>query len=362
MRVVFVGERDDGISVSSHHAAALAGCGAQVWFDTGSFESPTGARPELIHLVTFEQTDFTLLRRLALARMAGTPIVRFWTGRDLLWAERHAPSRQFALALVRLGAGQFARTPEAVARLERLGVAATIGPLLSPGVHATHEPEPMPAAFTVLCHIPALRRSSCGGALIDRLTERLGNVRFLILGDTETNYSGRKNVESLGVVDDAARAIQRSTVLVQPRIDASPSRLALEMLCHGRHVISTYAAPHFIHADREESFFTSIRALEREVGFNLVGREYVCERYATPRVTRELHSLLESRLEPGEPDRPTSGRLGGCVAVLGQAGLLRAKQFALPAPGDYPEDDPFGKLVCDAAREYGLRTAETAGV
>lgn len=361
MRVVFIGEPDDGISVSSKHATALSGGGDEVWFDSGAFESPGGARPELIHLVTFEQTDFGLLRRLALARMSGTPVVRFWTGRDVLWAERHAPSRSFALATARFGARQYSRTPALVERLERIGISASVGPVLSSSIHASHEPAPMPAVFTVLCHLPTPRRESAGGAVVDRLIERLGNVRFLILGDTETSYRDRKNVESLGVVEDAARAIQRSVVLVQPRIDGGLSRLALEMLCHGRHVISTHPAPHCIHARSEEEFFAAIRNLERDVGFNLAGREYVCEHYSTPRMTRDLHAVLESCLELGEPDQPTNGRLSGCLSALSQAGLLRAKRFALPSPTEFPPGDPFSALVRDAARAHCSRSAETAG-
>lgn len=350
MRVLFLGEPDDGISVSSQHARAMCGCGVEARFDDAPSFSSGGIRPELIHLVSYEQVDFELLRRLSLARMGGTPMVRFWTGRDLLWAERHAPSRRFALSVARMGATQITRTAEQVARLKRLGISAVVGPMVSPGVLSTHEPEPLPGVFTVLCHLPARRRESCGGAVVDRLIERLGNVRFLILGDTETSYAARKNVESLGVVEDASRAIQRSSVLVQPRVDGSLSRLSVEVLCHGRHVISTHGAPHCTQAGSAESFLVAIRTLERDLGFNLPGREYVCENFSTPRVTRGLHSLLESCIDPGDADRRGGGRWTGALGALSQAGVMRLRRFTLPEVESLAVEDPFRALVADATR------------
>lgn len=358
MRVLFLGEPDDGISVTSQHARALAGSGVEAQFADGPLTSTGRVRADLIHVVTYEQTDFQLLRRLSLARMVGTPIVRFWTGRDVLWAERYAPSRRFALALARMGATQLARTAEQVARLERLGIIALVGPTLSPGVLSTHEPEPLPGVFTVLCHLPARRRESSGGAVVDRLIERLGNVRFLVLGDTETSYAARKNVEALGVVEEASRAIQRSSVLVQPRVDGGLSRLSLEVLCHGRHVISKHAMPHCTEAGSVESFFVAIRSLERDLGFNLPGREYVCEHFATPRVTRDLHSLLESCADPGDADRRGGRRWTGALGALSQAGVMRSKRFALPEPESLAVDDPFRALVADATREHLSRPLE----
>lgn len=360
MRVLFLGEADDGISVSSQHARAMATCGMDALFGDAPTSSNGRARPDLIHLVTYEQSDFQLLRRLSLSRLAGTPIIRFWTGRDVLWAERHPPTRRFSLSLARMGATQVVRTAEQVARLERLGIGAVVGPVLSPGVFSTHEPEPLPSVFTVLCHLPARRRESAGGAVIDRLIERLGNVRFLILGDTETSYASRKSVEALGVVEDASRAIQRSCVLVQPRVDGSMSRLSLEVLCHGRQVIATSAMPHCTQADSPESFFTAIRAVERDLGFNLAGREYVCENFSTTRVTRDLQSLLETCADPGDADRRNRGRWASALGALSQAGLMKAKLFPLPPAEGLEMDDPFRALVADATREHLSRPMEVA--
>lgn len=359
MRVLFLGEADDGISVSSHHARALRECGAETRFETPS-QDGNAKRADVIHLVAYEQTDSQLLRRLAKSRLVGTSMVRFWTGRDVLWAERHEPSRAFAMALTRMGVTQVARSPDMVARLERIGVAAAVGPVVSPNIHSTHEPEPMPAVFTVLCRLPTSRRESSGGAIVDRLIERLGNVRFLILGDAETSYAARKNVESLGQVEDASRAILRSTVLIVPRVDGSLSRLALEMLCHGRHVISRHPLPHSAQAGDVESYFKAIRLLERDLSFNLAGREYVCEHYSTTRTTRELHALLESCIDPGDVDRRGGGRWMGAMGALSQAGLVKDKHYALPDPRELPPDDPFRALLADAHRSRLRQPVEAA--
>jgi len=344
MHVRFVGELDDGISVSSHHARALAECGVEVSFERKETSSP--GKADVIHLVSYGQRDYRFLRSMVAARLAGVPIVRYWTGRDVLWAKFHAPSRAFAHAIQRLGAAQLARTPTLVVDLARMGIQASVGPVLSLHVFNTHKPEPLPGVFTVLCHLPTARRDFCGGRWVDTLIRRLPTVRFLILADAATDYSAFRNVDSLGVVDDVTRAIQRSTVTIVPRVDGVLSRLSLETLCQGRHSITTCPAAHCGYAESIEGFSKAIRVLDRDADFNLDGREYVCKEYGKPQSANRLIQVLEGCL--------TRRRLGlqvkcgwrGAMMALCNPGIFGRKCFALPDPDSLPEEaSAFHALV-----------------
>jgi len=336
MHVHFVGEPDDGITVSSHHARALAERGVEVSID-GS-ETASSPKPDVIHLVTYGQRNYRLLRSLVAARLAGVPLLRYWTGRDVLWAKVHSASRAFAHAVVRLGAVQLARTQALVDDLARIGVPASPGPMLSLHVFNTYQPEPLPGVFTVLCHLPTERRDFCGGRWVDTLIRRMPSVRFLILGDAATDYGAFRNVESLGVVDDVSRAIQRSTVTIVPRLDGVLSRLALETLCQGRHAVTTCPAPHCGYAESIEGFVRTIRTFERDVDFNLDGREYVCREYGKPQATRQLFQALEGCLERGQLGLQLKGGWRGAMMALCNPGIFGRKSFALPDPDSLPEE------------------------
>ncbi len=338
MHVHFIGEPDDGMSISSHHARALADWGVEVSFDDGQTDPRRHARrADVIHVVIDAPTDALLLRRLALLRLRGKAIVRYWSGRDVLWAKYDPASRVFARALVRLGAVQLARTPPLVEELARIGVAAQAGPVVSVHLENTSLPEPLPATFTVLCSLPTARREFCGGKWVDGLIRRLPQVRFLILGDSAGDYSPFRNVESLGTTDDIARTIKRSTVVLQPRMDGVLSRLSLEALCHGRHVIATHSTPHTQYAGSLEAFLASIRALERDADFNLAGREYVCREYALPQTARRLLGIIQDHADP----QSGGGRRGRWRTVLmalgGAAGLSRSSS-APPDPQFLPTE------------------------
>ncbi len=331
MHVHFVGEDDDGISVSSHHARALVEAGIEASFDDqGTVAGSACRHADVVHLVTYEQMDNSLLRRMAAIRASGTPIVRFWTGRDVLWARFHEGTRQVGQALARLGVTQLCRTAAMVDQLAAVGIPASCGPILSLNLTSGEQPEPLPVRFTVLCYLPSRRRTFYGGELIDALIRRLPDVRFLILGDEATDYSLGSNAESLGFVKDISRTIRRSTVTVQPRLDGTLSRLTLEMLCHGRHAVTTHPWPYCRQADSLEGFVKALRALRLEQVFNLEGREEVCRAHDRALSLAALQDILARCSEAAPLDRKLRGGWVALAAALRNPGILSRKTFDPP--------------------------------
>ncbi|MBI3835427.1 MAG: glycosyltransferase [Planctomycetes bacterium] len=276
MRVSFLGEENNGISVSSHHAQALTDTGVETRFDSDSQTNWKGdAQDRVIHLVSRGHRE-PLAKTVTAAMSAGIPVVRYWTNRSALWAKFDATSLEFARSLSRRGAVNVTRSEMTADTLNPLGIDATALPALSLNLSSVMEPTPLPATFSALCYLPGSLREFYGGAIVDRLILRFPTVRFLILGDVETDYSMYRNVESVGTVEDISRLIKRSTVLVEPRLDAGLSRLALEALSHGRHVISTHTDELFCHADSVDGFADALRLIRQDARYNLAGREAVC--------------------------------------------------------------------------------------
>ena len=331
MHVRFVGEADDGISVSSHHARALAKAGVEVSFDGDETPSENqSARGDVIHVVSFEQQNNALLRRLVAARMAGAAIVRYWTGRDAIWAKHHQPTLDFARTLGQLGAVQICRTPELADELAVYGIDARPIPIISPNLSSSAQPRPIPRVFTVLCYLPRERRMFHGSETVEYLVRRFPAVRFLILGDGRELFEGMRNVESIGLVDDCTRAIQRATVFVDARLDGALSRLALETMCHGRHVVSGYPHPLGRLARTTPEFAETVRSLRRDATFNLSGRERVCRENDQNEAVRALRRILEDAVEPGRLNLAFGGGVRGAAAMLRNLHLLRYRESPLP--------------------------------
>jgi hypothetical protein len=339
MRVLFLGESDDGVSVSSHHARALSAAGVETVFDDPSAPAdPAAPRPDAIHLVTYQQTSNTLLRQLVTSRMAGVQIVRYWTGRDLLWTQHHAPSQEMALTLNSLGAVQFCRSPEIAVVLKSMGIDARPLPVISTNISSTAQPRALPAAFTVLCYLPLRRREFHGGEIIDAMVDRLSSVRFLILGGGGRILADRSNVECLRDAGDSVRAIQRATVVVDARRDVGLSRLALEALCHGRHLISGYKLPHSLQACTVDEFVDAVRLLRQNPAFNLAGRSYIYDVHDYHQATKALRRELEDAIEPGRLNLVLEGGFRGAAAAWKNPQLLSRRCFELPDWSDVPEN------------------------
>lgn len=337
MHVHFAGEPDDGISVSSHHARAMTATGVTVSFEENQGSSnPESPRPDVIHLVTFEQTSNALLRQLVAARMAGTPIVRYWTGRDVVWAMDHLPSQEFARAMMGMGAVQLCRSPELANQLSAIGVAARVHPVISSNISGAAPPQALPKTFTALCYLPQTRREFHGGNLIDALVGRLRAVRFLILGGGGAPLAGEPNVEWLHDGTNCVRAIQRSTVVLDARVDAGLSRLTLEALCHGRHVVTGYKLPHAQTARSLVEFEEAIRSARMHASYNLEGRSYVHCEHEQHAATKSLRRELEDAIQPGRLNLVLEGGFRGATTTLQNLHVLSPREFSLPDPEKLP--------------------------
>jgi hypothetical protein len=292
MHVLFVGEADDGASLSSHHALLARRMGYDVSFAEGE-PWPAGLKPDVIHVTDCGPTSQALVGALARARFFGAGILRIWTSEDALWAYHHPAARLFARSLHRLGAVQAAPCATLAADLRGAGLPAEGGLIGSAHVSAACEPQPLPRSFTVLCHIPARRPRYRGARTIEYLVQRLPYARFLILGDPPERFRKYDNVEVVPHVEEIHRTIQRSTVSIHPLAAGHWSRLLLESLSHGRHAVASFHCPHALLARTLKEFHSTLLKLEGTPRYNLAGREWVCRTYDRALLARWLQEAME---------------------------------------------------------------------
>ncbi len=366
MRVLFTGEPDNGTSPSSQNAAALASVGVPALFDDDRYGWRSRSWQETcddcdaIHLVTYSQCHWVLLRKLWRARMRGVQIVRYWVGSDVLWARWHAPSRRFAQALGNLGTLNLAVADHLVDELSAVGVQAETVPVITPHVSADAEPHPLPKEFTVLCYLPTRRRAFYGGPVIDRLIRELPDVRFIILGDQGTDYSRFDHVESLGYVEDLPRTIGRSTVHVRPTLHDGMPRMVLEMLSHGRHAVTSYPYPHCQQAKDVESICRVLKRLRRGAEFNLKGREWVCDNFATSLTAGCLRDRIAQCLAPGRTALRRTGKWQATQFFTRCPWVLSRRVERLPAADELPSEAESFRLILQGSGECHKESAEVA--
>ncbi len=352
MRVHFVGEPDDAVSITSQHGRALAAAGVDVTFDAA--DQPwrsVWCECDVIHLVSYETRDFSLLRRIRTARSAGVVVFRYWTGLDVLWAACHEPTRRVARALTDLGVVQLAPNDALADRLARMDIPALMQRPVCLCVSTSTKPQALPGEFTLLCHLPTRRRALYGGRLVDRLISSLPGVRFLILGDAGRDYSRCHSVESLGLVDDIRRSIHRCTAVLQPRLFQGASRLVLEAMSLGRHAITSTPMPHAQHAVTEADVVRTIRALRSKVEFNLEGREHVGRKFNRNEVIVSLRRRMEQALAPGRMALAFRGRLSAASLALRMPVLFSRRRFDLPDPEQLGACDEATRLLVSQAHD-----------
>ena len=350
MHVHFVGEPDDGQSVSSHHAHLIAEDGASVSFGVGHRASE-GAIPSsdsaIVHVVTGFQRDFALLRNLVKARGKGVAVFRYWRPPDVLWAKHHGPSRRFAHTLQQLGAHQAVGSVNLADELSRIGIDAKPGLVADRIISSAIKPQPLPKQFTVTCYLPTGSRSFYGGDVVDQLIERLPKVRWLVLGDHGRDYSAHPHVESLGFVEDINRALIRTTATIHPVAHEGVSRLALESMCHGRHVVASFDLPHAHRASTPEQFYRVVRDMCGVTRFNLEGREHVCHKFDRTVSQAELQHRLTRCHDQAIDGGILHAKWVTTRAKMRFPAMYSRRQFAPPTIDSLPENARAMKLLLE---------------
>lgn len=189
--------------------------------------------------------------------------------------------------------------PWLASELESVGLPATTV-LLPPPQAAPSVAPPLPAAFTVLSYVPAVRFAYYGGPTLLEVARRMPDVRFDVLGSRgEAARPATANVRWRGWVEDVTRAYAEATAVVRIPEHDGFGNTVIEGLQHARHVVYTQDVP-FIRRVRPGSVDALAGVLGElrdahatgQLALNLAGREYALGEFDPGRLTERLASLV----------------------------------------------------------------------
>lgn len=166
----------------------------------------------------------------AVARRMQIPIAVIWAGSDA------ATLKSDAAARIRARRYRHAACASAIREeLQRLGIVADEIPIVAADV--AKPPLSLPERFSVLAYVPQGGDDLYGLNVILEAAERLPFVPFEVVGGAERSRTARPNVTFHRWEKHVTRRLDDATVLLRPTKHDGLSRMVVEALARGRHVI-----------------------------------------------------------------------------------------------------------------------------
>jgi glycosyltransferase involved in cell wall biosynthesis len=172
------------------------------------------------------------------ARRRNVPVIVVWAGTDVVLA-RQDPGlleviKQYGFVNVSDG-------PWLVDELNVLGVPTRYVPVSAAAV--PDEPTEFPKEFRVISYLPEPRRDFYGEKAVYAVARAFPEIPFIVAGRGAPNPAAPPNVEFIGYVNNMDEQLNRSMVLLRFPEHDGKSKLVLEALARGRHVIWNYDFP-----------------------------------------------------------------------------------------------------------------------
>lgn len=306
--VLFVGEEPEGSAPTLTWARALSGEGAQYrfvpdlgaitianWFDAVRWS-------DAIVFQDYEGPCDYVIRQLALAVAAGRPLIRKWSGTDVMRCVQNVEFRRQARTLDRVASLNL--TSEAKytqAELESAGFSVMrILPILA-ATTAFHVAEQKPLAL--LAYLPDMRPSFYGAQQVRYAAERNPDIQFIVVADNEHALVDLPNVESLGWVDDMEAIWSRVGGVIRLTIHDGLPRMVVEALARGKYVLFSYPLEGCWHVTDTTTLNVAIEAFKRERTINQPGIEAAKRLLQPNNHQRLLEILVDASIRPSLTDR-----------------------------------------------------------
>jgi len=209
------------------------------------------------------------------ARMRGVPAILHWIGSDVSsflasprWSKAAGP------LLNLLVPRHLAEAPNLRRELRSVGIYARVQPK---GMRSFDDVEvpPLPEQPCALAMLRPDRFDFYGGNKVLEMAAAAPDIHWLILANDGADLPAMPNVEYLGDVEDIDAVFRRVTVLVRLTRHDGLSKMVLEALARGRHVIWSQPLPHCHRARTAAEALPQLRAIIASRQLNLRGSAYV---------------------------------------------------------------------------------------
>jgi len=232
----------------------------------------------------------------ACARQFRIPVGVIWAGSDVV---RIAPVYE-ATARVRARRFQHAACSGGVqTELRKLGIDAAEVPIV-----AASPPEsivPLPSMFTVLAYSQQSHEYLYGLDVVLEAARRFPRAQFNVVGDSAPTHSEPQNVKFLGWSNRISKQLDGTTVLLRPTRHDGLSRMVVEALARGRHVIWSEPLQGARHAKDADACFRHLAELHAahvagRLEVNHDGLRCVRSYYTPEKVSRRIERYFDDVL------------------------------------------------------------------
>ena len=303
MRILFCGEKPMRAAPSLTIARRLESAGCQAMFNRPADVALKQwirrvLRADVLMYITYGPCHPWFMRRVGVAAMLGRPMIRWWVGSDVLNAIQDPAVAAAARRMDRFVFRNLTHVPRLAEELAGVGVRAQVIPPPAPPVPSATAPCWSPQlARSILVYLPAERADFYGARVVEELAERRPDVAFYLLRDDGKRFAGRANVVSMPWTDDMESVYAKIGCLLRITEHDGLSRMVVEALARGKHVIFSWPLEGCILAHNAAEAEQALRTIEAKGGPNLQGPHAVADICSSREVwvQRVLAVMCEAR-------------------------------------------------------------------
>jgi glycosyltransferase involved in cell wall biosynthesis len=222
------------------------------------------------------------------AKLLGKRTLLFWIGSDVLSAA--ADGRPWAMRIQKLIDCNLSVSGPIQGELLSLGIRSRVLPIV--GDIDRLRPLPLPARSTVLAYLPEPRADFYGARTVAKVAASLRDQEFLIVGG-KPSLAG-PNITTLGRVTDMTAVYARTSVLLRLAEHDGLSKMVLEALACGRHVVWNRPFPYCTLAQTPEHAELALKRLALRPTLQTDASRFVRREYSQARMVDGLKGVLES--------------------------------------------------------------------
>ena len=241
-KIVFLGEKPIKSSPSLELGNILKTLGYTVIFSENidHFNTKKFLRQILkakcLIVVDYDITIFRI-RQLALARLLGVPIIRWWVGTDVYNCIHNKELRKRNYIL-----SKFSLNIVVAGHLRTELKECNINSIVIPSVTYNERIAQDELNFekSILVYMPTNRKDFYNFTLICKLIERFSNVKFIVVADESHSLKKYSNVVSLGWVDDMSKVWPHVGCLLRLTEHDGLPRMVIQALRRCKYVIYSW--------------------------------------------------------------------------------------------------------------------------
>jgi len=328
-KVLFVGEEPKGSAPILTWAKSLQTLGIECIF-VGDLGTPSISEfYRLVNksdLVVYQgyhgPTDFEL-RQLTSVQIAGRPLIRMWSGSDVLYCLESKTTRRQALRLNRLTSCNLSSNNQLlIDELASIGITAQLLPQIIDPDNRHMEIVDENCSHTLLVYLPTTRLEFYGAEKVKTAAKRNPDINFLVIGDESHSLAYLPNVKSLGWITDMEPIWQQVGGIIRlTRHDGLP-RMLIEGLARGKYVIHSFPLEGAWIATCEAETQAAIEQFRHKKTYNKAGVES-----AKYFLTSRNDYALITALEQSQQAASSCKIIASVFMLLGISLSFRIKSF-----------------------------------